>query len=49
MLPPSVREGSIHQIRQVLVLANKLNLNNKELEDALVLATRLIFHFKKGS
>jgi len=40
---------AIYQIRQALVLANKLYLNNKELEDALVLATRLIFYFKKGN
>ena len=40
---------AIYQIRQTLVLANKLYPNNKDLEDALVLATRLIFHFKKGS
>jgi len=40
---------AIYQIRQALVLANKLYLNNKELEEALVLATRLIFYFKKGN
>ena len=40
---------AIYQIRQALVLANKLYPNNKEFEDALVLATRLIFYFKKGS
>jgi len=40
---------AIYQIRQVLVLANKLSPNNKELEEALVLATRLIFYFKKGN
>ena len=41
--------NAIYQIRQALVLANKLCPSNKELEDALVLATRLIFYFKKGS
>jgi len=40
---------AIYQIRQTLVLANKIYPNNKKLEDALVLATRLIFYFKKGS
>jgi len=40
--------NAIYQIRQALVLANKLCPSNKELEDALVLATRLIFYFKKG-
>ena len=30
---------AIYQIRQALVLANKLYPNNKELEDVLVLAT----------
>jgi len=30
---------AIYQIRQTLVLANKLYPNNKELEDVLVLAT----------